>query len=59
MHLVKEGFLHEVMSLNDAGELEEKDWWWYYGYAMGLLQAGYLTQDEHDEISNEMAKEAK
>ena len=58
MHMVKEGFLSEVDREIDVRDIrgDEREEAWYCGYAMGLLMAGYLTQAEHDEIMNEMAK---
>ena len=50
MHLVKEGFLNELMTTLEITKVEEKESSWWTGRAMGLLEAGYLTQAEHDEI---------
>lgn len=48
MHLVKEGLYGEVVGRIGNDDVEPRDRMWYAGYCMGLLQANYLTQDEHD-----------
>ena len=56
MHFVKEGFLNEFLIELETGNTEPKESLWWFGRASGLLEAGVLTQDEHDEISNKMAE---
>jgi len=56
MHLVKEGFLNEFLIELEAGNTEPKESLWWFGRALGLLEAGVLTLNEHDEISNKMAE---
>lgn len=54
MHLVKEGFINEFAASLESGDTSQKDSLWWFGRILGLLEAGYLTQEEHDEIANEM-----
>ena len=49
MHLVKEGLHNEVLKRLESGDVLKDDRMWYAGYCMDLLQANYLTQEEHDE----------
>jgi len=50
MHLVKEGLSREVFERIESDDISEDDRMWYTGRCMGLLEAGALTQEEHDDV---------
>ena len=53
MHLIKNALHDEIMTRIETDDVEPADRMWYAGYMMGLLQAGLLTQDEHDWLLTE------
>jgi len=56
MHLIKNAFISEVNREFENGDLDGRTKTWRAGYLMGLLTAGLLTQEEHDEIINWIAE---
>jgi len=54
MHLVKRGLHDEVFERIESDDITLEDRMWYTGLCMGLLIAGALTQEEHDDVLDQI-----
>jgi len=52
MHLVVAGFKRRYKKDLTSGDTSPKEVLWWFGYMIGLLEGGLLTQNEHDELSS-------
>lgn len=52
MHLVETRFKQRYDEDLAAGDTSQKDILWWFGYLMGLLEGGLITQKEHNSLSS-------
>ena len=51
MHLVVTGFKQRYWKDLTSGDTSRKETMWWFGYLIGLLEGGLITQDEHDYLT--------
>ena len=56
MHLVEAGFRLRFESDVTSGDTSRKDVPWWFGYLIGLLEAGLITRREHDNLASHITE---
>ena len=56
MHLVEAGFRLRFEDEVASGDTSLKDVLWWFGYLIGLLEAGLITRREHNNLSSHITE---